>query len=97
VIKSALLGDRALFDGLAKSPLSAGDSRLASTTAGAARSRGLVEADERERATMPDGPSSTLATFCACHRQVRGLRAYLHGEAVAVVICAAARLSRRLG
>jgi 3-dehydroquinate synthase len=99
VIKSALLGDRALFDGLAKSPLSAGDSRLASTIRRccAIKAR-LVEADERERADNAGRALLNLGhTFAHAIEQVAGYGAYLHGEAVAVGLCAAARLSRRLG
>jgi 3-dehydroquinate synthase len=98
VIKSALLGDRELFDGLAQAPLSAGDRRLASTIRRccAIKAR-LVEADERERADNDGRALLNLGhTFAHAVEQVAGYGAYLHGEAVAVGLCAAARLSRRL-
>jgi 3-dehydroquinate synthase len=63
VIKSALLGDRALFEGLERSPLAAGDLRLASTVHRCCELKArLVESDERERAERAAGRSSTSAT-----------------------------------
>jgi 3-dehydroquinate synthase len=99
VIKSALLGDRSLFDGLERLPLSAGDVRIASTirTCCAIKAR-LVEADERERAGEGGRALLNLGhTFAHAVERVTGYGAYLHGEAVAIGLCAAARLSRRLG
>jgi 3-dehydroquinate synthase len=99
VIKSALLGDRSLFDALEKSPLSAGDGRLAPTIRHCCRIKArLIEADERERAEEGGRALLNLGhTFAHAIEQVTGYAAYLHGEAVAVGLCAAARLSRRLG
>jgi 3-dehydroquinate synthase len=99
VIKSALLGDRALFDGLARTPLARGDGRLAATIRRCCEIKArLVEADERERS---DGAGRALLnlghTFAHAIEQAAGYGAYLHGEAVAVGLCAAARLSRSLG
>jgi len=99
VIKSSLLGDRSLFDGLERSPLSAGDGRLAPTIRLCCGIKArLVEADERERADEGGRALLNLGhTFAHAVEQVTGYGAYLHGEAVAVGLCAAARLSRRLG
>jgi len=58
----------------------------------------LVEADERERADSGGRALLNLGhTFGHAVEQVTGYGTYLHGEAVAVGLCAAARLSRRLG
>ncbi len=98
VIKTALLGDRQLFDDLEAAPLAAADAKLASTIRRccAIKAR-LVEADERE--TAREGGRALLNlghTFAHAIEQVAGYGAYLHGEAVAVGLAAAARLSRRL-
>jgi 3-dehydroquinate synthase len=99
VIKTALLGDRLLFEDLERAALSAGDLRLAWTVRVCCGIKArLVEADEREHAE--DGGRALLNlghTFGHAIEQVTGYGAYLHGEAVAIGICAAARLSRRLG
>jgi len=99
VIKTALLGDRLLFEDLERSSLSAGDLRLAWTVRVCCTIKArLVEADERELAD--DGGRALLNlghTFWHAIEQVTGYGAYLHGEAVAIGLCAAARLSRRLG
>jgi 3-dehydroquinate synthetase len=99
VIKTALLGDRLLFEDLERSSLSAGDLRLAWTVRVCCTIKArLVEADERELAD--DGGRALLNlghTFGHAIEQVTGYGAYLHGEAVAIGLCAAARLSRRLG
>ena len=99
VVKSALLGDGPLFEGLERSALTAADRRLSPTIRQccAIKAR-LVEADETERAE--DGGRALLNlghTFAHAVEQVAGYGAYLHGEAVAVGLCAAARLSRGLG
>ena len=58
----------------------------------------LVEADEREHAESGGRALLNLGhTFGHAIEQVTGYGAYLHGEAVAVGLCAAARLSRKLG
>jgi 3-dehydroquinate synthase len=58
----------------------------------------VVEADERE---LSQGDGRALLnlghTFAHAVEQVAGFGTYLHGEAVAVGLCAAARLSRGLG
>jgi len=99
VIKTALLGDRMLFEDLERSPLSAGDLRLAWTVRVCCGIKArLVEADERELADIGGRALLNLGhTYGHAIEQVTGYGAYLHGEAVAVGLCAAARLSRRLG
>ena len=99
VIKTALLGDRLLFEDLERAALSAGDLRLAWTVRVCCGIKAqLVEADEREQAENGGRALLNLGhTFGHAVEQVTGYGAYLHGEAVAVGLCAAARLSRRLG
>jgi 3-dehydroquinate synthase len=99
VIKSALLADRSLFDGLERSPLTAGDARIAPTIRACCGIKArLVEADERERAEEGGRALLNLGhTFAHAIERATGYGAYLHGEAVAIGLCAAARLSRRLG
>ena len=58
----------------------------------------IVEADERE--TAKDGGRALLNlghTFAHAVENVAGYGEYLHGEAVAIGLCAAARLSQELG
>ncbi len=99
VIKTALLGDRLLFEDLERAALSAGDLRLAWTVRVCCGIKaGLVEADERETAESGGRALLNLGhTFGHAVEQVTGYGTYLHGEAVAVGLCAAARLSSRLG
>jgi 3-dehydroquinate synthase len=99
VIKTALLGDGELFTKLEQSPLSPGDARLAGVVRRCCEIKaGIVEADERERAGEGGRALLNLGhTFGHAIEQVTGYAQYLHGEAVAVGLCAAARLSRRLG
>ena len=99
VIKSGLLGDAALFARLERLPLTAASSDLAGVIRRccALKAR-IVEADERERA--PDGGRALLNlghTFGHAIEQATGYRRYRHGEAVAIGLAAAARLSRALG
>ncbi|HEY4988852.1 MAG TPA: 3-dehydroquinate synthase [Opitutaceae bacterium] len=99
VIKTALLGDRLLFEDLERAPLSAGDLRLAWVVRVCCGIKArLVEADEEERADSGGRALLNLGhTFGHAIEQVTGYGSYLHGEAVAVGLCAAARLSRHLG
>ena len=63
----------------------------------AAKAR-IVESDERELA--PDGGRALLNlghTFAHAIENAAGYGAYLHGEAVAIGLCAAACLSQKLG
>jgi len=99
VIKSALLGAGALFGELEASPLSPADPRLAAAIRQccAIKAR-VVEADERELSREGGRALLNLGhTFAHAIERVTGYGAYLHGEAVAVGLCAAARLSRNLG
>jgi 3-dehydroquinate synthase len=99
VIKTALLGDRLLFEDLERAALTASDLRLAWTVRVCCGIKAkLVEADERELAKTGGRALLNLGhTFGHAIEQVTGYGAYLHGEAFAVGLCAAARLSRRLG
>lgn len=99
VIKYGLLGDAGLFARLEREPLTLQSADLAEVVRRccAAKAR-IVEADERE--TAAEGGRALLNlghTFGHAIEQVTGYGTYLHGEAVAVGLCAAARLSRKLG
>ena len=99
VIKYGLLGDAELFTQLERAPLTAASASLAEVIRRccALKAR-IVEADEREVA--PDGGRALLNlghTFAHAIEQVAGYGTYLHGEAVAIGLCAAARLSQKLG
>lgn len=99
VVKAALLADAALFRELEAEPLRPSDARLARIVRRCCEIKAaVVEADERELAA--DGGRALLNlghTFAHAIEQVTGYGTYLHGEAVAVGLCAAARLSRDLG
>jgi 3-dehydroquinate synthase len=99
VIKTALLGDRSLFEDLERSALVSGDLRLPSTVRRCCEIKArIVEGDEQERAEAGGRALLNLGhTFGHALERVAGYGAYLHGEAVAVGLSAAARLSRRLG
>jgi len=99
VIKTALLGHPLLFADLERSALRPGDPRLAGVVrACCGLKAGLVEADEREVAEQGGRALLNLGhTFGHAVEQVTGYGAYLHGEAVAIGLAAAVRLSRRLG
>jgi 3-dehydroquinate synthase len=99
IIKSGLLGDAGLYARLEREPLSVGSPDLAEVIRRccALKAR-VVEADERELAK--DGGRALLNlghTFGHAIEQVTGYGTYLHGEAVAIGLCAAARLSAKLG
>ena len=58
----------------------------------------MVQADERETAEQGGRALLNLGhTFGHAIEQVAGYGEYLHGEAVAIGLCAAARLSQKLG
>lgn len=99
VIKYGLLGEAALFERLERSPLTVGSSDLAAVIRRCcAIKAGIVEADERELA--PEGGRALLNlghTFGHAIEQAAGYGEYLHGEAVAIGLVAATRLSYRLG
>ncbi len=99
VIKCGLLGDARLFEQLEREPLVPGSDSLPEVIRRccALKAR-IVEADERELA--PDGGRALLNlghTFGHAIEQVAGYGRYLHGEAVAIGLAAAARLSGHLG
>lgn len=99
VIKYGLLGDPSLLTRLALSPLKPDSPDLAAVIRRCCESKArVVEADEFERAA--DGGRALLNlghTFGHAIEQATGYGAYLHGEAVAIGLVAAARLSQKLG
>lgn len=99
VIKYGLLGDDALFAQLEKRPLTAGSTELTSVIRRCCELKArIVEADERELAKEGGRALLNLGhTFGHAIEQATGYGAYLHGEAVAIGLCAAARLSQKLG
>jgi len=99
VIKYGLLGDVSLFEQLERQPLTVTSPELAQVVRAccAAKAR-IVEADERELAKEGGRALLNLGhTFGHAIEQVTGYGNYLHGEAVAVGLVAAARLSAKLG
>ncbi len=98
VIKYGLLGEPELLAQLESAPLGAESPTLAAVIRRccALKAR-IVEADERE--TAKEGGRALLNlghTFGHAIENVAGYGAYLHGEAVAIGLVAAARLSARL-
>lgn len=99
VIKYGLLGDQALLEQLERQSLAVTSPELAQVVRAccAAKAR-IVEADERELAKEGGRALLNLGhTFGHAIEQVTGYGTYLHGEAVAVGLAAAARLSAKLG
>jgi len=99
VIKYGLLGDLGLFEQLEAEPLRVGSAALGRVIRRCCEIKaGIVRADERE--TAKEGGRALLNlghTFGHAVEQVAGYGEYLHGEAVAIGLVAAAELSRRLG
>lgn len=99
VIKYGLLGDAALFAQLERTPLTVASAELpAIIRRCCALKARIVEADERE--TAKEGGRALLNlghTFGHAIENAAGYGEYLHGEAVAIGLCAAARLSQKLG
>jgi 3-dehydroquinate synthase len=99
VIKYGLLGDLELFVQLEANPLHAGATELAAVIRRCCATKArFVEADERE--TAKDGGRALLNlghTFGHAIENAAGYGEYLHGEAVAIGLCAAVRLSQKLG
>ena len=98
VIKYGLLGDTELFAQLERNALTPTSADLAAVIRRccAAKAR-IVEADERE--TAKEGGRALLNlghTFGHAIENAAGYGDYLHGEAVAIGLCAAARLSVEL-
>ena len=99
VIKYGLLGDAELFGRLQHSPLTIASSDLPAVIRRccAIKAR-IVEADERELAKEGGRALLNLGhTFGHAIEQTTGYGRYLHGEAVAIGLAAAARLSQKLG
>lgn len=99
VIKYGLLGDAELLARLERGAVSlaSGDLPAVIRRCCALKAR-IVEADERE--TAQEGGRALLNlghTFAHAIENVAGYGEYLHGEAVAIGLCAAARLSQQLG
>jgi 3-dehydroquinate synthase len=99
VIKYGLLGDAALFAALEASPLMPSDPRLADIIRRCCELKArIVESDERETATEGGRALLNLGhTFAHAIESVAGYGSYLHGEAVAIGLCAAGRLSQKIG
>jgi len=99
VIKYGLLGDADLFHQLEETPLTPASLALSPTIRRCCEMKAeIVRADERE--TAKEGGRALLNlghTFAHAIEQVTGYGAYLHGEAVAIGLAAAARLSQKLG
>jgi 3-dehydroquinate synthase len=98
VIKYGLLGDPELFTQLEKHPLTPGSDDIPAVVRRccALKAR-IVEADERE--TAAEGGRALLNlghTFGHAIENPAGYGEYLHGEAVAIGLCAAAQLSKKL-
>ena len=99
IIKYGLLGDAKLFAQLEREPLTARSASLAAVIRRCCELKAkMVEADELELAA--DGGRALLNlghTFGHAIERVAGYGTYLHGEAVAIGLGAAARLSQKLG
>ncbi len=99
VIKYGLLGDPELFLQLEKKPLTVASAELAAVVRRCCALKAkIVEADERE--TAKEGGRALLNlghTFGHAIEQATAYGAYLHGEAIAIGLAAAGRLSVKLG
>lgn len=99
VIKYGLLGDAALFARLEKTVLTPTHADLPAVIRRCCELKaGIVREDEHELAAEGGRALLNLGhTFGHAIEQVSGYTAYLHGEAVAVGLAGAARLSQKLG
>ncbi len=99
VIKYGLLGDADLYARLERQVMTAASPELPAVIRRCCEMKAaIVRADERE--TAAEGGRALLNlghTFGHAIEQVTGFGVYLHGEAVAIGLAAAARLSRELG
>lgn len=99
VIKYGLLGDAGLLAELEREPLRPASPRLAEIVRRCCATKArFVEADERE--TAKEGGRALLNlghTFGHAIENAAGYGEYLHGEAVAIGLVAAAQLSQKLG
>lgn len=99
IVKYGLLGDATLLAELERAPLTPGSANLGEVIRRCCEMKAeIVAADERELAKEGGRALLNLGhTFGHAIEQVAGYGEYLHGEAVAIGLCAAARLSRKLG
>ncbi|MEO6874435.1 MAG: 3-dehydroquinate synthase [Opitutaceae bacterium] len=99
VIKYGLLGDAALFAQLERAPLTSTSASLATVIRRCCELKAdIVAADERELAKEGGRALLNLGhTFGHAIEQSAGYGTYLHGEAIAIGLSAAARLSQKLG
>jgi 3-dehydroquinate synthase len=99
VIKYGLLGDAELFARLEQTALDPRGAGLPDVIRRCCEMKAaIVRADERETATEGGRALLNLGhTFGHALEQVTSFTAYLHGEAVAVGLAGAARLSHKLG
>ena len=99
VIKYGLLGDAKLFEQLEATPLTVDSPELAAVVRRCCVAKAeIVEADEFETAATDGRALLNLGhTFGHAIEKVAGYSVYLHGEAVAIGLVAAARLSVALG
>lgn len=100
VVKYGMLADKALYDELEAEPLvSYGDARLEAVVQRCCQIKAdVVKADERETAKSGGRALLNLGhTFAHAIENAAGYGEYLHGEAVAIGLACAARLSERLG
>ncbi len=98
VIKYGLLGDAALFTQLKKTALTVGSPKLAAVIRRCCAAKAhIVEKDEFETAKSDGRALLNLGhTFGHAIENAAGYGEYLHGEAIAIGLCAAARLSVEL-
>ena len=99
VIKYGLLADKSLFEQLHKTAVGPESSSLSDVIKRCCQSKAsIVEQDERELAEKGGRALLNLGhTFAHAIENVSGYGTYLHGEAVGIGLCAAARLSEKLG
>ena len=99
VIKYGLLGDPGLLTRLEESPLTPKSPDLTGVIRRCCEAKArVVENDEFERAAQGGRALLNLGhTFGHAIEQATGYGSYLHGEAVAIGLAAAARLSLKLG
>lgn len=99
VIKYGLLGEAALLAQLERAPLTPRSAELLTTIRRCCEIKALiVQADERETAAVGGRALLNLGhTFGHAIEQATNYADYLHGEAVAVGLVGAARLSQKLG
>ena len=98
VIKYGLLGDASLFAQLERNPITVQNVELPAVIRRCCEMKAvIVRDDEREQAKEGGRALLNLGhTFGHAIEQVTGYGTYLHGEAVAIGLAAAARLSRDL-